>query len=214
MRRLVIIVIAATTVACTGFAKAELDVPASGTFDIVIDPPDTAGVSFDVLPYTGSLVYMLPFASDDGLYTSPYSEYNLAYVTFLSGSIDTLDYSEQEGDLGVRVDNVSGATQTFVPSVLNLDFVDDSLDVFLPGFTFDNWNSVFFWVAESGATYYANSSKDVGFPDMSAAEAMTAGDQYLARTPEPTTAVLFGLGALLLRRRRKDGYHSLDLNED
>lgn len=206
MKKLVMILfIAAMTAACGDLARAELDIPASGTFDIVIDPPDTPGISFDPIPYTGSLVYMWPFASDDGSYTSPFDKYNLAYVKFLSGSIDTLDYSEQEGDLGIRIDNVSGVTQTFEPSVLTLDFVDDGFDVYLPGFTFDNWNSMFFWVAQSGATYYANSSKDVGFPDMLAADAMAAGDEYLARTPEPTTAVLFGLGAFLLRRRRKVG---------
>lgn len=205
MRRLVIIVIAATTAACGGFARAELDIPASGTFDIVIDPPDTPGISFDPIPYSGFLVYMWPFASDDGSYTSPFDKYNLAYVTFQSGSIDISDYSEQEGDLGIRVFNNSTATQTFEPSVLTLDFVDDSLDVYLPGFTFDNWDSIFFWVAESGATYYANSSGDVDFPDMTASEAMAVEGQYLARTPEPATVVLFGLGALLLGRKRKAG---------
>ncbi len=205
MRRLVIIVIAATTAAGGGFAKAELDIPASETFDIVIDPPDTPGISFDPIPCTGSSVYLLPFASEDGSYTSPYSNYNLAQGRFSSGSIIVTDINEQEGDLGIRIDNVSGVTQTFEPSVLTLDFVDDGFDVYLPGFTFDNWNSMFFWVAQSGATYYANSSKDVGFPDLSAVHVMAAGDEYLARTPEPATVVLFGLGALLLGRRHKVG---------
>jgi len=206
MKKLVMILfIAATTAACGDLAQAELDIPASGTFDIVIDPPDTGGVSFDPIPYTGSSVYLWPFASEDGTYTSPYSDYNLAQGRFSSGSIILTDINEQEGDLGIRFDNISGVTQMFEPSVLTLDFVDDSLDVYLPGFTFDNWNSMFFWVAQSGASYYANSSKDVGFPDMLAADVMAAGDEYLARTPEPTTVVLFGLGALLFGRRRKAG---------
>ena len=206
MKKPAMFILAAAIIAvCSNLARAELDIPASGTFDIVIDPPDTSGVSFDPAPYSGSLVYMWPFASDDGLYTSPYSKYNLAYVRFMSGSIDTLDYSEQEGDLGIRVDNISGATQTFEPSILTLDFVADSFDVYLPGFTFDNWNSMFFWVAQSGATYYGNSTKDIGFPDITAEEAMAVEGQYLARIPEPATAMLFGLGALLLRRRRKVG---------
>ena len=211
MKKLVMILfIAAMTAACGDLAQAELDIPASGTFDIVIDPPDTPGVSFDPMPYTGSGVHLLPFASEDGSYTSPFNKYNLAYVLFIDGSITTSDYPEQEGDLGIRVFNNSTATQTFEPSVLTLDFVDDSLvdysfDVYLPGFTFDHEQSMFFWVAESGATYYANSSKDIGFPNMLASEAMAAGDEYLARTPEPATVLLFGLGALVLRRRRKAG---------
>jgi hypothetical protein len=206
MRRLAIIVIAATTAAGGGFARAELDIPASGTFDIVIDPPGTPGISFDPIPYTGSGVYLLPFASEDGSYISPYSDYNLAYVAFIDGSIYLSDQYEQEGDLGIRVNNISNATQTFDSSVLTLDFVGDSLDVYLPGFTFDHGSSMFFWVAESGATYYAHYSKDFSdAPNMLAADAMAAGDEYLARTPEPATVVLLGLGVLLLRRRGKAG---------
>mgnify|MGYP000279966641 CR=1 FL=1 len=149
-------------------------------------------------------MYLWPFASDDGTYTSPYSNYNITQGRFFSGTLD-IDPCDtvQEGDLGIRFDNISGATQTFVPSVLTLDFVDDSFDVYLPGFTFDNWESMFFWIAESGATYYANSSKDVGSPNMTPYYAITEnGDKFLARTPEPATAMLFGLGVLLLGRRR------------
>jgi hypothetical protein len=206
MKKLVMILfIAAMTTACGDLAQAELDIPANGTFDIIIDPCDGPGVSFDPMPYTGSLVYLFPFASEDGSYTSPFSDYNLAFVSFQGGSIDISDFSEQEGDLGIRVDNISGSTQTLDPSVLTLDFDEGSFDVFLPGFTFDTLNSMFFWIAESHATYYANSSKDVGSPNITASEAMAAGDEYLARTPEPATVVLFGLGALLLRRRGKAG---------
>ena len=203
-----ILAIAAITAACSDLAQAQLDIPATGTFNIVIedpcDPYDPPGASFDAIPCTGSSVYLWPFASEDGSYTPPYSNYNLAEVRFSGGSIDPIDpctISEQEGDLGIRIDNSSGATQTFDPSILTLDFVDDSFDVYLPGFTFDHWKSIFFWVAESGATYYANSLKGVGDIDMSAADAMAAGDEYLARIPEPATVVLFGLGAVLLRRR-------------
>lgn len=196
------IMVAAIIAVCSDFVRAELDIPASGTFDIVIDPCDTPGVSFDTIPYTGSSVYLWPFASDDGSYTSPYSDYNLVRVWFSDGTITLANEREQQGDLGIRVDNISGSTQTFDPSVLTLDFVEGSFDVFLPGFTFETLNSIFFWVAESGATYYANFSKDVGFPNMSAADAMAAGNEYLARTPEPATVALLGLGVVLLRRRK------------
>lgn len=201
------ILIAAIIAVCSNFAWAELDIPASGTFDIVIDPPGTPGISFDNIPYKGSSVNLWPFASVDGSYTPPYLNYNLAEVSFSSGSIIPTDKYEQTGDLGIRVHNGSGAPQTFDPSVLTLDFVGGSFDVYLPGFTMpdDIWKSLFFWVAESGATYYAHSSTVISEePDMSATQAML-DPQYLARTPEPATAMLFGLGVLLLGRRCKAG---------
>jgi len=205
MRKLVMILaIAAITVACSDFAQAELDIPASGTFDIVIDPCGPPGVSFDAIPCTGSSVYLWPFASEDGSYTPPYLNYNLAEVSFSSGSIIPTDKYEQTGDLGIRIANISGDNQTFNPSVLTLDFVEYSFDVYLPGFTIphDIWKSLFFWVAQSGATYYAHSSTVMSEdPDMSADVAMRAGNEYL--TPEPTTAALLSLGAVLLRRRRR-----------
>jgi hypothetical protein len=43
----------------------------------------------------------------------------------------------------------------------------------------------------------------VGFPDMSAAVAMSAGNGYLAEVPEPATVLFFGLGGILLRRKIK-----------
>jgi hypothetical protein len=58
-------------------------------------------------------------------------------------------------------------------------------------------------IPKSGATYYANSLKGVGFPDMSAAVAMSAGDEYLAGVSELATIGLLGLGALNLFRRKR-----------
>lgn len=208
MRKLVMILgIAAITAACSDIAQAELDIPATGTFDIIRDPPETPGLnfSFESVPpiWPGSpSVFVWPFATDD-LYAGPGSDYNLAQAQFSNGSPAITDYGEIEGDLGVRIDNHTGETQTFAACILTLDFVEDSLDAYLPQFTFGHWNSIFFWVAQSGATYYANSSRDVGLPNMLAADAMDAGDDYLARTPEPATVALLGLGAVLLRRRHK-----------
>lgn len=185
-------------------APSSAEIPMNGIFDTVIDPcdPCSPGISFEPLPYTGSSVYLWPFASDDGTYTPPYSNHNLAQALFDEGSILLTDYYEQTGDLGVRIANLSGTTQTFESSVLTLDFIDASFDVYIPGFTFEWSEEIFFWIAESGATYYANSSKDVGLPDMSAGDAMAAGDEYLARIPEPATLILFGLGGLMVRRKR------------
>ena len=146
-------------------------------------------------------MFVWPFATDD-LYSGPGDDYNLALAQFSNGSPAITDYGEIEGDLGVRIDNHTGETQTFAACILTLDFVEDSLDVYLPQFTFDHWNRIFFWVAQSGATYYANSLKGVGDINMSAADAMAAGGEYLARTPEPATVALLGLGAVLLRRRK------------
>jgi hypothetical protein len=217
MKKLVmILVIAVMTAACGDLAQAELDIPASGTFDIVTDPPETPGLNFEpepwVSPSLSASVYLWPFATDD-LYSGVGKEqYHLARAQFQNGNINITDsdLGAIEGDLGIRVSNYSGDTRTFEPSVLTLDFVDDSLDVysldvFLPEFTFGWGTDMCFWVAQSGATYYVNSSKDVGFPGLSAGHVMDLGDEYLARTPEPATVVLFGLGALVLRRRRKAG---------
>ena len=212
MKKLVMILfIAAMTAACGDLAQAELDIPASGTFNIVTDPPETPGLNFEpepwVSPSPSASVLLWPFATDD-LYSGRGSDYNLAEALFANGNINITDSDpcSIEGDLGIRVFNNSGDTRTFESSVLTLDFADDSLDVYLPEFTFAWGTGMFFWVAQSGATYYANSSNgEVGFPDLSAGHVMALGDEYLARVPEPATVVLFGLGALVLRRRRKVG---------
>ena len=209
MKKLVmILVIAAMTAVCGDLAQAELDIPASGTFDIVTDPPDTPGLNFEPEPWVSpslmASVYLWPFATDD-LFAGTGSNYHLALAQFQNGNINITDSGAIEGDLGIRVHNNTGDPQTFEPSVLTLDFVDESLDVYLPEFTFGKGTDMFFWVAESGFTYYANSSEGVGFPDLSAGHVMALDDEYLAGTPEPATIVLFGLGALVLRRRRKAG---------
>ena len=197
-----ILAIAAITAACSDFAQAELDIPKTGVFNI--DGDD--GISFDPIPWVspslGEPAFLWPFATDD-LYSGQGSQYNLAQAQFVNGSINITDHGEIEGDLGIRIDNHSFQTRTFAASILTLDFVEESLDVYLPEFTFDHWDKMFFWVAQSGATYYANSLKGVGDIDMSATSAMAAGDEYLARIPEPATVGLFGLGAVLLRRKRK-----------
>jgi hypothetical protein len=64
-------------------------------------------------------------------------------------------------------------------------------------------DNMFFWVAQSVATYYANFSKGAGFPDMSASVAMSAGNEYLASVPEPATVLLLGLGGVLLRIKNR-----------
>jgi len=175
----------------------------SGTFDI----DDSSGLVLTPIPWVSSnpylYVYMWPFATND-LYTGSGSQYNLASVSFSAGSFSITDYGEKNGNLGVRMGNYTSGTQTFEACILTLDFIGSgSFDIYLPEFTFETNENIFFWVAESGATYYANSLKGAGYPDMSAAIAMAAGDEYLARAPEPATLLLLGLGGLALLIKRK-----------
>jgi hypothetical protein len=198
------IFILAIAVLCSSIAQGTIvDVPESGTFDI--DGP--SAVSFTPIPWTSPLsslhTFLYPFATNDLYSSGPFSKYNLAEVDFSNGSFTVNDSGERSGDLGVRITHNTGAAQTFEACILTLDFVGSgSFDIFLPQFTVGTGENMFFWVSQSGATYYANSSKGVGFPDMSAVTAMSAGEEYLAATPEPATILLLATGALLLNRRR------------
>jgi hypothetical protein len=195
------VLILAITALCGSTAQA--DSPESGTFDI----NGSSGLTFAPIPWvspnSSSCIYLWPFASNDK-YAGSGSNYNLAQVTFSAGSFTVADYGQETGDLGIRVANQTGSTQTFEASILTLNFIGSgSFDVYLPEFTFkanENENNIFFWVAQSGATYYANSLKGAGEPNMFATVAMS-GDEYLARVPEPATVLLLGLGGILLRRK-------------
>lgn len=179
------------------------DIPKSGTFNI----NGPTAVSFDPLPWTSpnpyQYIYLWPFAAED-LYeeTEPGSTYNLAMATLSAGSFSVTDYGEKSGNLGIRIANFTGSTQSFDACILTLDFVGDSgFDVYLPEFTLETGKNMFFWVSEVGETYYANSLKGAGYPDMSAVTSLAAGDEYLVGAiPEPATLLLLGLGSLALRK--------------
>lgn len=192
------IFILAIMVLCSSIAQAVI--PKSGTFDI----NGSSGLDVAPIPWTtsnpSSDVYLWPFATNN-LYTGPGSQYNLAQVSFSVGSFTVTDSGEKSGDLGIRVGNYTGSTQTFEACILTLDFVGSGgFDVHLPEFAFKTNDNIFFWVSESGATYYANSLKGVGFPDMSAIVAMSAGDEYVGNVPEPATVLLLGLGGFIIGR--------------
>lgn len=183
---------------------AQGDIAKFGTFDI--DGPE--GIGFDIIPWSDpGTIYLWPFATSD-TYTWPGSPYNLAQVLLSGGSFTVDDSDEKYGYLGIRIGNYTSDIQTFAACILTLDFIGSgSFDVYLPEFTFNANDNMFFWVAECGATYYANSLKGAGDPDMLADEAIAAGDEYLARIPEPATVLLLGLGGIALlkfnRRVRK-----------
>ena len=184
---------------CSSAAQAAI--PKSGTFNI----DGSSGLTFAPIPTGASSVYLWPFASYDK-YAGSGANWNLAEVWFSAGSFITTDKGEINGDLGVRVGNYTGGAQTIEACILTLDFVGGSgFNVYLPEFTFGSNENIFFWISESGATYYAHFSKGAGSPptDMSAAEAMSAGDEYLARVPEPATFLLLGLGGLAAVRKHR-----------
>jgi hypothetical protein len=195
--------------------------PASGTFDIVTTGGH-GGISFAPVPWVSP-------SESETIYFQPYAGSvpgNIAQAQFADGAINVFDGSVQTGDLGIFIGNYSGEPQTWAAGKVTLDFTSGSFDVFLPEFqfTFDwrldpdyetyttDMDHMYLWVADNGATYYANSSKGWGAPDMTAAQAMALGDTYLAAAavavPEPGALVLLltaGLGALCYawRRRRR-----------
>lgn len=184
--------------------------PKNGTFDI-----NTAGggISFAPVPWVSpggsQVIYFYPFATSDYLagYSGNGAGYNLATAQFQSGNINVSDGISRAGDLAIRIGNYTGATQTWAAGKVTLDFTSGSFDVFLPEFTFNAMDNMYFWVADNGATYFANTSKSSGAPNMTAAAAMNAGDTYLAAdaVPEPSSiiALLGGLGSILAFRRRR-----------
>ena len=192
------VLILAVIALCSGIAQGVI--PKSGVFDT----DGLSGLNFDSVPWVCSnpyaYTYLWPFATND-LYTGSGSKYNLAQARLSGGSFAVTDYGKKNGDLGIRIGNYTSGTQTFEDCILTLDFIGSgSFNIYLPEFTFKTNENIFFWVAESGATYYANSLKGVGYPDISATIAMAADDEYLARAPEPATILLLGLGGLVLRK--------------
>ena len=183
---------------CPDPAKA--DDPEFGSFDI----DDTSTPSFDQIPFSGSSMFVYPFAApDDDLYTGSSSTYNLGELQLINGSVYFTDSVEKTGNLGIRIFSAVAGVETFQESILTLDFGDDIFDVYLPELTFDGNEDIFLWVAQSGATYYAAASQGPGYPNMTAGFAMSFGDENLARVPEPATLTLFGSAALILLGRRR-----------
>ncbi|MBW8000917.1 MAG: hypothetical protein FVQ80_02720 [Planctomycetes bacterium] len=181
---------------------ADVNTPATGTFDI--DGGLSLPLSFNPAPWVSpsisSTAYLWPFASDD-LYEGSVSGYNLARAQFSNGSIIISDYGEKTGDLGIRIFNSAGSTITFDATVLTLGLTSGNLDVYLPEFTFDTGDNMFFWVSTAGATYYSTLLLGPGYPELSAEAAMDDVDLYLAVVPEPATILILTLGSIYLRKR-------------
>ena len=184
-------------------AWALLDVPKSGTF--LLDDTASSPVDFDPVPWVSPgpayTAYMFPFASDD-MYSGMGIDYHLAQIAFSNGSYIVDHIAEKTGDMGIRIGNYSPTQATFAESTMTLHLTDEDFDIYLPEFTLDQMDNIFLWVAESGATYFANSAKGAGLPDIFADTAMNMGTEYLARVPEPSTILLLTLGGLMIRRGR------------
>lgn len=181
---------------CPVLTKAAIS--KSGTFDI----DNTSTPTFDSIPFSGSSMYVYPFAAEEGnFYTGAGSLYNLGTLQLTNGSVDFTDSGEKTGDLGIRIFSAVAGVEIFQETILTLDLGDNLFDVFLPEFTIGSNQEMFFWVAQSGATYYATTSPGPGRPNMTAAAAIDEGN--LARVPEPVTLSLFGSGALILLHRRR-----------
>jgi hypothetical protein len=200
---------AASVAVFNAFACGATTIPKSGNFDIVVP----VGVSFEPVPWesnsAGEIVYLYPYATSD--YNQGYSGvgvgYNLVQTQFCDGNVNIADADAVSGDLGIRVANYSGHSCTFEACVMTLDFSNASFNVYMPQFSFESMHNIYFWVAANGATYYAHTSKTSGYltqcgPDMSAADAIAAGDEYLAAVPEPATVLMLGLGVLVLLKKR------------
>jgi len=129
-------------------------------------------------------------------------------ISFNNRLINITDSDIVTGDLAIRVANSSGQTITFEPCTVTLNFAQSTFNLYLPEFTFQSMDNIYFWVSDNGATYYANTAKSPGQyidygPNMSAAAAIAAGDEYLAAAvPEPATLALLGLGGMFLCRKR------------
>jgi len=177
--------------------------PKNGTFDT-----DSGGpMSFSPIPWDSpdllSSVYVQPFASSDKYASRIPGDYNLSQAKFSNHSISYNDYGAKTGDLGIRVGNFAVIDRTFSASVLTLHLSSSDFDVYLPDYTYPVDAYTYFWVSTIGGVFYANSSMGPGIPDMTAAEAMAAGDgdTYRLTVPEPTTIFLLGLGTIFVRKR-------------
>jgi hypothetical protein len=187
------------------FDNAVADIPMSGMLDI-----ETSDSSFDPTPFTGQTMYVYPFAApENDLYTGSSSTYDLGALILLNGSVLFEEADQKTGDFGIRILSTANPAldpQTFEESVLTLTLKLDlgesgPFDVYLPQIALNSGESMFLWVAQSGATYYANDSKGPGFPNMTSTLAMS-DEEHIARLPEPATMAFFAAGSMMLIRKR------------
>lgn len=184
-------------------------VPINGSLEITT--MGIPGMAFSVEPDSVYTVYVYPYATMSYAlgYSGNGAGYNLVQGRFIGGDYEVTNagYGSVEGDLAIRIYNLSGFEITLDETVITLGLNIGSTDVYLPGFSLAGSVGMHFWVADDGSSYYANvTSEGIGIsggPTMSAAESIADGYIAAGVVPEPATMLLFGVGMLFLPRKKR-----------
>lgn len=195
-----------------GFAVISSATPVPVSEILEITTMGIPGVAFSVEPDSAYTVYVYPYATTDYMigYSGNGAGYNLVQGRFSIGGdyeVTNAGYGAVDGNLAIRILNLSGYEITLDETVITLGLNIGSTDVYLPGFTLAWGANMHFWVADDGSSYYANVTTEgigiSGGPTMSADESIAGGYIATEATPEPATMLLFGVGMLFLPRKKR-----------
>ncbi len=177
--------------------------PKNGTFEL--DSSAAPPITFDPYPLDydeialGDSIFMYSFAANGSSISG-----NFGRAQFTDNEANITKLETQTGDLGIRVGNYVDGLVTFDPTVITLSLSgNEGFDVFLPALSLNNNENIYFWVAKTGSTYYANDLLVAGLPNVSATAAMAIPNYYRARAvPEPATIIMLSLGTMLIVKKR------------